>query len=85
MQSKENVLTNTKSFHEIWESLTPDQQDDLTADLFKAKCCKTRQAIWWWHTGKKQPINPLIRETIAKVVSKAIGERVFPHTLFPKK
>lgn len=83
MQSKEKITTDARTFKEIWESLTPDDQEELRIDIFKARCCTTRQAIYYWATGKKAPSHPLIRTNVAKVVGNFIGKKVFPATLFP--
>lgn len=83
MQSNENVLTNTKSFQEIWATLNMDEKDDLCLKLFQKRCCKSRQAIRHWGAGARQPQSPLVRDAIADVMTKFTGSRCFAHTLFP--
>lgn len=82
MQSKENILTNTRSLPEIWATLTEAERDDLCIKIYQRKCCKTRQAIHYWVTGQRRP-SPMAQEAIASIVSKAVGAKCYPHTLFP--
>ena len=83
MQSNENILTNTKSFPEIWQTLSSDEKDNLCILIFQRKCCKSRQAIRQWGAGNRTPRNPIVRDAIAIAVSKAIGQKCYSHTLFP--
>ena len=85
MQSKENISTNTKSFPEIWATLTGDERDALAIKFYQKKCCKTRQAVFYWATGQRVPATPLVRDVVAELVSKAIGEKVYANTLFPER
>ena len=80
----ENCDKETRTFPEIWGSLSSDERDDLAVKLFNAKCCRTRQSIWEWSTGRVSPNAPLIRETVAKTVSKFTGKKATPSILFPK-
>ncbi len=82
MQNKQNSSYDARNFGEIWNSLTPDEREDLTLRLYNAKCCKTRQTIWKWANGKARPSAPIIRDMVAKVVSKTVGLNVLPKTLF---
>lgn len=84
MQSKQNSGNLARTFGEIWNSLNQDERETLTLDLYNAKCCKTRQTIWKWANGKSQPSAPIIRDTVAKVVGKTVGSRVFAAHLFPR-
>ena len=83
MQNNKNLDTNTSTFPEIWAKMTSMERDDLALALYNAKCCRSRQAIWNWANGKRQPNSLLVKEAVAKIVGKAIGSRVFAHTLFP--
>ena len=83
MQSKEIILTNTKTFPEIWSTLTSSEQDDLCIKFYQRKCCKSRQAIYLWSKGQRKPTNPMVRDAIAAIVSKVVGAKCFPDTLFP--
>lgn len=84
MQSKQFSGNDARTFGEIWNTLTSDEREDLTLALYNAKCCKTRQTIWKWANGKSKPSAPIIRDTVAKVVGKTVGSRVFSSTLFPR-
>lgn len=83
MQSKQNISTDARTFAQIWAKLSPQEREDLTLRLYNARCCKTRQTIWKWANGKTQPNHPVVRDTVANVVGKAIGSRVLATTLFP--
>lgn len=83
MQSNEIKSVCTKSFPEIWATLSEQQKDDLSIKFYQKKCCKTRQTVWNWANGVK-PI-PLAQEAIATILTKALGEKVYAHTLFPAK
>ena len=83
MQSKQISEYDARNFGEIWKSLTSDERENLTLRIYNAKCCKTRQTIWNWANGKARPSAPIIRDMVAKVVSKTVGLNVLPQTLFP--
>lgn len=82
MQEKERDL---RSFPEIWGTLTKDERDGVTLQLFKDGCTMVRQTVWNWASGKWQPRTMAMRNAIAASVSKALGVRVFGSTLFPSK
>ena len=84
MQSKQNIVNDTRTFQQIWKSMSQQEQEDLTLRLYNANACRTRQTIWNWANGKVRPSHPVVRETVAKVVGKAIGSRVSPYSLFPR-
>ena len=83
MQKYENITTNTKSFPEIWATLSETEKDDLCIKLYQRKCCKSRQAIRYWGAGARKPSNQIVRNAIAEVVSKQLGAKCYAHTLFP--
>lgn len=83
MQSKEKLPVDARSFPQIWAALNSDERDDLTNSFFQAKCCLSRQAVFYWASGQKKPRNRLVRDTVSKIVGKAIGAKVIPATLFP--
>lgn len=85
MQVYETNLIDARSFPQIWATMTASERDDLAIQLYAKKCCKTRQTVWNWANGKKQPNSPLVIDTVAKVVSKAVGSRVLGRTLFPSR
>ena len=82
MQSKQISGNDARNFREIWNTLTLEEREQLTLDLYNAKCCKTRQTIWKWANGKSKPSSPIIRDAVAKVVGKTVGSRVLASTLF---
>ena len=84
MQKYENITTNTKSFPEIWVTLSETEKDDLCIKLYQKKCCRSRQAIRYWASGSRKPSSPLVRSAIADVVSKQVGARCLAETLFPE-
>ena len=83
MQNYKENQTDARTFPQIWVSLNPDQQDRLASRIYQKGCCKTRQTIWNWGTGRVQPSVPIVRTTVAQVVSATLGVTVQPHTLFP--
>ncbi len=76
---------NTESFPKIWAGLTEGQQYSLGTALISEKCTTTRQTVWNWANGKTQPTSQDTKIHVAKIVSKVVGSRVLPHTLFPAK
>ena len=83
MQVYEKCDIETRTFPEIWASLSQGEREDLTLRLYAAKCCRTRQSIWEWGSGRVKPGAPLIRDAVAKTVSKFTGRKSTPQTLFP--
>lgn len=84
MQSNKEISNDARSFPQIWATLSVGEKDDLVYELIKAKCCKTRTAVGMWGRGDRQPSNALTKDTIAKVIGKTLGLRVFSSTLFPR-
>lgn len=76
---------STESFPKIWAGLTEEQRYSLGGMLIHEKCCTTRQTVWNWANGKTQPIADDVKKHVAQIVSKTVGLRVLPHTLFPSK
>lgn len=83
MQIKAKESINASTFSQIWANLPTSQREELTLALYKAKACRTRQTIWKWATNQAKPINPIVKDAVAKVVSKTIGTHVLGSTLFP--
>lgn len=81
MNAKKSINTNT--FSQIWANLSISERENLTLALYNARACRTRQTIWAWANDKARPINPIVKDAVAKVVSKAIGTHVLGSTLFP--
>lgn len=76
-------MIETRTFTEIWKSLTAQEREDLQYSLMVAKVAKTRQAIFYWGTGQRTPGNVLVREKIALVISRKTGKKCTANTLFP--
>lgn len=76
---------NTQTFPEIWASMTASDREELHYQLIKSRCTTTRQTVWNWANDKRRPTSPLIRNEIAKCVTKVTGKRVIANTLFPGK
>ena len=85
MQSNENIRTDARTFPIIWANLTATEKENITYELLKAKCTKTRQTIWNWGKDKARPSSPLIKQAIAKVVGNVLNIRCFGETLFPPR
>lgn len=67
---------------EIWAGLTPEQRDEVALRLYNAKCCRTRQTIFNWATGRTSPVEPLVKSGVAAVLSKYLGQTVIASSLF---
>lgn len=74
--------TNTKTFSEIYSSLTEGQRADLRLRLVIALGVKDN-TLWNWGSGKTNPINQKHREVCAEVLSDVIKQELSPETLFP--
>lgn len=83
MSNSQTQIVDERTFPEVWDSLKQDDKDALSLKLFQTKCCKSRQTVWNWATGKTRPI-PLVRKEAAKVIAKFLGSRVAGDTLFPE-
>lgn len=84
MQSKANNPIDTRSFPEIYSSLTRVQQNELLLRGYNARLFSARQTIWKWAQGVT-PRSPVVRSEAAKVVGKYIGAKCPVETLFPCK
>ena len=83
MQEYEKSNTEAKTFPEIWSGLDRIRKNKLSRELFKAKCCLSRQSIWEWGSGAVQPRQEIVRDAVAKTVSKFLGIKTTPEALFP--
>ena len=83
MQSKENNSVDTRSFEEIWNSLGDEERTDLSHKLFYNNICNTRQTIWAWATGRYQPKQRIVMNSLVRVLGRFLGCTVSAHTLFP--
>lgn len=82
MAISENKTTDTRTLPQIWENLSKDEQEDLILRIYNAKCCKSRQTVRNWMSGRVFPGSPLVRDAVANCVSKITGTRVHSTTLF---
>ena len=85
MQNKEIIGTDTRTFGQIWATLSSSQRDDLSIEIYKSRLCQTRQTINNWVNGRSRPAVPLIKDRLAQLVSRTIGSRVIGDTLFPQR
>ena len=79
-QRNEKKVIDTRAFPEIWKSLTPLEQE-LIGEKLRRDLIVSRQALWCWVTGKRNPL-PLYRKAIADMLNK-MGISVSIKTLFP--
>ena len=84
MQSKEIKSIDTRTFGEIWNSLDSEERIDLSHKLFYNNVCNTRQTIWAWATGRRQPKQRLVMNSLVRVLGRFLGHTVSANTLFPK-
>lgn len=82
MQRNEKESIETRSFPEIYKSLTDYEKSKLLAEFVKSSCLGTNQTFWSWGTGKTKPNHPLVIEKVADVLGKFLGKKVLPKTLF---
>lgn len=82
MAISENKTTDTRTLPQIWATLTSDEQEELILRIYNAKCCKSRQTVRNWMSGRIIPGSPLVRDAVANCVSKITGTRVLSGTLF---
>lgn len=74
---------DSRSFPEIWASLTRGERNDLTIEIYKARCCSSYQTICNWAHGRQKP-KPVISKEVASVVSRFLKKRILRGTLFPE-
>ncbi len=79
-QSNGKKVVDTRTFPEIWKSLTPLEQE-LIGEKLRRDLIVSRQALWCWVNGKRNPL-PLYRKAIADILNK-MGISVSVRTLFP--
>ncbi len=84
-KSSQASTLDTRTFSEIWKSLTRTEQENLKNALLVKGCTTTRQTINNWANDKKRPSLLPVKKAVAQVVSKVIGSRVSGETLFPAR
>ena len=80
MEENKTVI-DTRTFQEIWKSLSPIEQGHLRYQLIR-ETTYTRQAINAWTNGAV-PINKMARTAVAKVVNRVLGLNTTQALLFP--
>jgi len=78
------MTTDARTFPEIWAALTPTQQYELRDAILK-KTGASSNTFWFWKQGASVPSSPLVRRTVASVVSAYIQASVTESSLFPRK
>ena len=81
MQSKEKIIEDSRTFPEIWKSLTEAQKDHLRHDL-TGRLKVTNAAVGYWYRGQRRP-DFVRRRDIARLTSAVTGRRCHPDLLFP--
>ena len=75
----------TKTFPEIWESLSKHERSFLRYQLKKNGCANTDMTIWNWGKDKKRPTSAVVKSAISKTITTFIGKKTSPDTLFPER
>jgi len=75
----------TRSFPEIWATLSKNEKEEVTYQIIKDRCAMARQTVWNWATGKTQPTSPIVRNAVANAVGRALGSKPNGNTLFPAR
>ena len=78
-------IINTDSFPTIWANLTEGQRYSIGTALIQEGCCTTRQTVWNWSQNKTQPSTRDTKAHVARIVSRVVGTKVLPQTLFPSR
>lgn len=81
MQKYVKSNTDTRTFTEVWQTLTAAERGLLKENLIETLCC-TRQSVDNWGKGMS-PINRGFREKVAKVINKTFNYKTHYITLFP--
>lgn len=84
MQRNEKITTDARSFPELWKSLSTEEQIALRGALVNRLGC-TSQTVWNYAVGNTIPSSLLIKNEVARVVSRITGINVRPAILFPSK
>lgn len=79
MYNKEDL--DARTFPQIWETLTPAEQEELRDRLTRNGDC-TRMTLFNWTRGVR-PISLAMRRKVASAMNKYLGLNVSHLTLFP--
>jgi len=77
----ENKSIDTRSFPEIWETLTDYQKDNLRFAIY-VNMRVSPQTVWYWRTGKRRP-SFVNRKEIARLTSIVTKTKCNSELLFP--
>jgi hypothetical protein len=80
MQSKEKNLIDTRTFPQIWASLSPVEQMGLNA-IIQDKLGVSRKSVYNWAQGNTKPYI-YIRKSLSNVLKQALGIYTSHQTLF---
>lgn len=83
-QRKEKVQYDTRTFPEIYESLSKLQQCELRDEIIK-RTGAARATLWFWRTGKKIPARPSDRKAVVGSLKKVLGITAQEYLLFDFK
>lgn len=78
MYEKESI--DTRTFPQVWNSLTRTEQAELRDVLTRNGRC-SRVSVYRWTKGAS-PISPALRREVASVIRKTFGLPVSHMTLF---
>ena len=73
-----------KTFKEIWQELSPNQQYELR-DLILKKTGASTNTFWFWKTGNSVPASPMVRRAVAREVSSYLSISTTETALFPRR
>lgn len=85
MQSNGNKSIDTRTFGEIYNSLNKLEKTELYRKLHIANVCASRQTVWNWAIGRCEPGQPLVMNSLVRVLGGFLGRSVSANTLFPRK
>lgn len=81
MQNKKELTKDTRTFKEIFDSLTGRERVELCRKLIVKRCCGDKVTFYSWAKGRIPQRR--VRSTIAKIVGNFIGAESSEETLFP--
>lgn len=83
-QRKEKVQYDTRTFPEIYESLSKLQQCELREEITRHTGA-SRATIWFWRKGKKIPARLSDRKAVSSCIRRVLGINAPQHILFDIK
>lgn len=82
MQNYIKPDTDTRTFQQIWNSLTSAEQSSLRGDI-REKLGFSRQTVYDWHKNGASPKSLALRKVVCRIVNKNLGLKTHYLTLFP--